>query len=210
MDSLFDFIQSSPLAIWGLFALLILCGLGLPLPEDVVLISAGAFAAHTNGSWITISMLMLLGVLGGDSLTFTVGRRYGSRMLASPRARRWFSEEKQTRVSMLLAKHGPWAFFAARFMPGIRSLCFFFGGAMRARFTRFLAFNGLAAVLSVPFFVWLGHFLWLRFGSDIQAFREAIAQTQSYTLIFGSVVILTVLVLIWKNRSRLKQFFQPR
>ena len=210
MDSLFDFIQSSPLAIWGLFAILILCGLGLPMPEDIVLISAGVFAAHTGTSWITISVLMMIGVLGGDSLTFLIGRKYGSRLLSSPRARRFFSEEKQARVSQLLTRRGSWAFFAARFMPGLRSLCFFFGGAMRARFMSFIAFNGMAALLSVPFFVWLGHFLWVKFGDDLEEFRAAIAQTQSYTLVFGIAVITLLLALIWINRRRLKQLIQSR
>ena len=42
LETILDYFQGSPLSLWGPFVVLLLCGLGLPVPEDIVLISAGA------------------------------------------------------------------------------------------------------------------------------------------------------------------------
>ena len=40
-ETLLNFFQNSPLSLWGPFIVLLLCGLGLPIPEDIVLVTAG-------------------------------------------------------------------------------------------------------------------------------------------------------------------------
>ena len=35
------------------------------------------------------------------------------------------------------------------------------------KFWKFFCLDGLAALISVPFFVWLGHWLWMKFKDDI-------------------------------------------
>ncbi|HRG55305.1 MAG TPA: hypothetical protein PLG56_04645 [Lacunisphaera sp.] len=41
-ETLLKYFEGSPLSLWGPFLILILCGLGLPVPEDIVLVAAGA------------------------------------------------------------------------------------------------------------------------------------------------------------------------
>ena len=61
----------------GLFLILLLTGLGLPLPEDVPLLTGG-YLCHAKGAsvWLTI-LVAMVGVLGSDLILFTVGRRFG-------------------------------------------------------------------------------------------------------------------------------------
>ena len=84
LEPLLAYLQSSPLALLGLMGILLLCGLGLPLPEDVVLISAGLLAAGNGHSWGHASVAMYAGVIAGDALAFGIGHRYGLRLLAIP------------------------------------------------------------------------------------------------------------------------------
>lgn len=202
MESLFDLLQGSPLAIWGLFALLILCGLGLPMPEDIILIVGGMIAAETGGSWVYVSMLMYIGVLAGDSLIFAIGRHFGGRLLGLSWTRRWLSPEKQQRIERLFGRYGATAFFLARFMPGLRAPIFCTAGAMKTRYAQFIVFDGLAALVSVPAFVWLGSFLWARFGDDFELLRDAVSRTHHYTLAFAVVVMLAVGGVAWRNRRK--------
>ena len=65
-ETLLDAFQGSPLALWGPLVLLLLCGLGLPVPEDIVLIAAGALGEMEGRSWLQVSVVMYLGVIGGD------------------------------------------------------------------------------------------------------------------------------------------------
>src|SRR5262245_23540812 len=106
MEWLLEFCQASPVALWGLFALLILCGFGLPLPEDIVLITAGLVTAANDESWIGAAIIMYAGVLGGDSLIFGIGRRYGPNLLAKRWTQRWLTPIRQERISQMFARHG--------------------------------------------------------------------------------------------------------
>ncbi len=204
MEALFDFFQGSPFAIWSLFALLILCGLGLPMPEDIILIAAGLIAEESGRSWIYTSMLMYVGVLAGDSLIFAVGHHFGTRLLALKWTRRWVSDAKQQRIQQLLQRYGATAFFVARFMPGLRAPFFCTAGAMKVRYAQFLLFDGLAALISVPAFVWLGSFLWTRFGDDIEKLSGAMSQTHTYTLILAVAIATAILSTLWWHRGKLK------
>jgi hypothetical protein len=61
----------------------------------------------------------------------------------------------------------------------------------------------LAAIISVPVFVWLGHWLWLKFADDFAAMEHTLARTHTYTL-WGTVAIVVLLVAgawLWKRRG---------
>ncbi|HQY06958.1 MAG TPA: hypothetical protein PLQ52_12925 [Lacunisphaera sp.] len=57
-ETLLKYFEGSPLSLWGPFLVLILCGLGLPVPEDIVLVAAGALGEIDGRRWIEVSALM--------------------------------------------------------------------------------------------------------------------------------------------------------
>jgi membrane protein DedA with SNARE-associated domain len=187
--------QSSPLSIWGPFIVLIFCGLGLPIPEDVVLIAAGALAEIEGRGWIETSMVMYAGVMLGDSIIFFAGRFLGAKLRAARWFQRFFSEKKQAKVELLFERYHSMVLFVGRFLPGLRAPIFFTAGSTRVGYWKFFFFDGLAALISVPFFVWLGHWLWSKFKDDISQLERVLSKTHSYTLM-GAVLILLVVVLV--------------
>ena len=76
-------LQGPVLSLWGPFVIILLCGFGIPRPEDIVLQVAGALAAVEGRSWEGVSVLMYLAVIGGDSLMFGLGRWVGGRLLTT-------------------------------------------------------------------------------------------------------------------------------
>lgn len=198
LQPLLEFFQGSPLALAGLLALLVLCGVGLPIPEDIILITTGIVVRESGGSWVLASVVMYLGVLGGDSLAFLVGARLGKRVLAHRWAQRFVPPSKQARIEELFRKYGSMVFFVARFLPGLRAAIFCTAGAMKARYLHFLVFDGAAALVSVPVFVWLGHMLWGRFGDDLAEFNRMLDETHTYTLVFTCVVVAAVAFGAWR------------
>jgi membrane protein DedA with SNARE-associated domain len=202
-ETLLDRFQGTPLSLWGPFFLLLLCGLGLPLPEDVVLITAGMLGEIDGRSWIQVSAFMYAGVLCGDSMIFFAGRQFGTRLLGTAWFCRIFPPAKQTRVEELFAKHGTAGLFIGRFLPGLRAPIFFSAGSLKVSFFKFIILDGLAALVSVPFFVWLGRWLWVRFEDDFSAMEKALSRTHAYTLwgTLAIVVLLIVGVWLWKRRN---------
>ena len=60
-----------------LFGLLFACGLGLPLPEDIPLLLGGYFVANGRMHLVIACVLAWLGIIGGDCVLYSLGRRFG-------------------------------------------------------------------------------------------------------------------------------------
>jgi membrane protein DedA with SNARE-associated domain len=195
-ETLLSYFQDSPLSLWGPFLVLVLCGLGVPVPEDIVLIAAGALAETDGRGWIEASAVMYAGVMIGDSTIFAAGRYLGARWRASPWFQRYFSQKKQDRVEALFDRYHSWVLFVGRFLPGLRAPIFFTAGSTRVKFWKFFLFDGLAALVSVPFFVWLGHWLWATFKEDLSQLDHALARTKSYSLMVALVILLGVVLAV--------------
>ena len=203
-ETLLDYFQGSPLSRWGPFGLLLLCGLGLPIPEDVVLILGGALGELDGRTWMKVSLVLYVGVVGGDSMIFFAGRHLGTRLLASSWLQRILPAPKQIKVEGLIERYGSMALFIGRFLPGLRAPIFFTAGSMKVSYLKFLFFDGFAALISVPVFVWLGHWLWLRFQDDLEELNEALARTHSYSLWFTLLLagVVGLGVWGWSRRTR--------
>lgn len=203
-DTLLNFFQDSHLSLWGPFFVLLLCGLGLPIPEDIVLITAGVLGEINGRSWIEMSLLMYAGVIGGDTMTFFAGRHVGGWVLTSRWFQKIFAPQKQARIVDFFERYGSMGLFIARFLPGLRAPIFFTAGSMKVPFLKFLFFDGMAALISVPVFVWLGHWLWARFHDDLEQFHKTLSQSQSYAL-WGAVAIVVVSIgvfLSWRRKRK--------
>src|SRR3954447_3888881 len=99
LDILLNFVGPAPYLF--IFGILILCGLGLPIPEDITLFAAGlsAYYGLTN-LWIVI-LVAYFGVILGDSVIFWLGAKYGRKL-----TKRWIFHKllPDERLSMVRGK----------------------------------------------------------------------------------------------------------
>jgi membrane protein DedA with SNARE-associated domain len=147
-------------AYLAIFGVLLACGLGLPLPEDISLILGGYLAYSGAASLPVMMVVAFAGILAGDTLIYVVGRRVGTRVGTRPGFfARIVTPEKRARVEQLFAIHGQKIVMVARFLPGVRAVTYFTAGSARMPYLRFILWDGLAALVSAPVFVYLGfHF----------------------------------------------------
>ncbi len=174
---------------YGLVLLvLLLCGLGVPLPEDVVLITGGFLVYQGSARLAVMVVFAFLGILGGDSIAFLLGRSLGDRVTQVWPFRLIVTPGKRNKVEHLFARYGQKIVVAARFMPGVRAVTYFCAGAAGMAYPTFILFDGLAATISAPAFVMLG---W-HFGGKIDWLIGQLRSGQQ--VVFGG---LLAVVLLW-------------
>jgi len=190
----------------AVFTVLLLCGFGFPMPEDVILATGGVLAWLARGrpvhsfaamfrdtGLLTMIFVGLAGILVGDSIIFMAGRRFGHRVADFRPLRRIITPAKLERVEKELRRRGNVLVMLARFLPGLRAPTFFVVGHARLPYWEFFLFDGAAALVSAPLWVCLG--FW--FGSDIQQAARQAGKFSHYILI-GSGVALVLYVLRWR------------
>jgi membrane protein DedA with SNARE-associated domain len=193
-------ISTSPTTIYySLAGVLLLCGLGLPIPEDLSLITAGELAYKGAINVHTAFLVCLAAVLGGDSLAFLLGRYFGPRVLSSRLFRNFFTPKKQIRVRAYFRKYGSKVMFVGRFLPGLRFTIYFSAGILKVKPAVFFVYDSLAALLSVPLLVYAAFY----FGGYIeQVIRWAHRSEYGILVIVGVVVALFVFKSVRKRRAR--------
>jgi membrane protein DedA with SNARE-associated domain len=201
LDGIVHAVQSihEPWTYLIVFGILLLCGFGLPVPEDITLIAGGLMAYYGKADVFVMILVGLAGVMLGDGAMFQIGRRYGYRVFEW----RWMAKimhaERLESVKHNLQNHGYKVIFSARFMPGVRSLVFLSSGALGIPFTVFVLFDGLAAMISVPAIVYSCYF----FGDQINNAVRVIKNVEQaiMALIGLGVLYFVVKYLIKKWRQ---------
>lgn len=190
------FAENGYVAVW---IALMICGAGLPLPEDVTLVAGGVIAGLGYANVHAMFALCMVGVLMGDTAIFLLGRRYGATMLKWRWIARVLTPERYEVVRHKFARYGNRVLFAARFLPGMRTTVYLTAGTTRqVSLLRFLMIDTAAALISVPVWVYLGYFgannhvwlmTWMRRGQN------------SLWMLVG-LVLLCAVWLWWRYRRR--------
>ncbi|HET8765426.1 MAG TPA: DedA family protein [Rhodanobacter sp.] len=150
------FAENGYAAVW--IALLI-CGLGLPLPEDVTLVAGGVISGLGYANVHTMFLMCMAGVLLGDTTIFVVGRRYGTAILKWRWVARIVTPLRYRIVQRKFTRYGNRVLFVARFLPGLRTTIYLTAGVTRkVSLLRFILIDTVAAAISVPIWVYLGYF----------------------------------------------------
>ena len=109
----------------AMFGILFLSALGVPLPEEPLLVASGLSVGWgTSNYWVTCGAC-LLGILCGDLWVYFLGRRGGEWFLQTRIGSLVFSAKRQERIQQLFAKHGMKTVFLGRFIPAVRFGVFF-------------------------------------------------------------------------------------
>lgn len=154
---------------FAIILLLILTGLGLPIPEEVAIIAAGVMSGHGQmNPWLAWASCMI-GVLCGDLIVYGIGRHFGRSVIREhPFWARFVNAEREAQIERMIERHGLKVFFLARFLVGLRSPVYLTAGILRMGVRRFLLTDLFCATVVVGLFFLLSYFfgqailLWVR------------------------------------------------
>jgi membrane protein DedA with SNARE-associated domain len=166
---------------------LLLCGLGMPIPEDVALL-AGGYMVHRGVTRYPITLAVaFIGVVAGDNSLFFMGRRFGTGWVRYFGIGRPGRQVQIERIQKFMQRHGHRAIFYARFLAGLRALIYLSAGSFGVKPAIFLLYDLLGALISVPIVVTLGYI----FGKQLEMMVRYVGGFERLIVI---VAILSALV----------------
>lgn len=180
----------------AIVGLLLVCGLGVPLPEDITLIAAGILSALGSIHFWGAIVAGFIGVMAGDAFLYTVGRVYGRRAFKLPLIRSIMTPRRIALAERKMIRNSHFICFTARFLPGLRSPIFLMSGITGVRPLVFYTLDGLAAMISVPIWVFVGH--WVGENLDL-ALKVAERIQLSVAAVMGTGVVI---YLIYRRRKK--------
>lgn len=189
---------SGPVAYSAIFGVLIICGFGVPIPEDITIISAGILVSTGSISLAGAYFVCFLGILGGDFCLFYIGHRYGKKAFKWKIFRRIFTPDRIQLAEDKVQSNAKFICFIARFLPGIRSIVFLTAGAMKVPFRTFILQDGFAALISVPVWIELGRFA----GNNLEKAIQIAKEFHIYIFIF--IAIAFIIYFLYKRRRKVR------
>lgn len=148
----------------GIVVMMLLSAFGLPLPEEVTLISVGILAFMGGNPHLfpppypgapvvnayEAAVIAFFAVYLSDFLIYAMGRKWGRKLLYSPRFSRVFKPAMMEKVEQWTHKYGAYACGIFRFTPGVRFPGHLACGMLKFSAWKFALIDGLAALISVP------------------------------------------------------------
>ena len=203
LDTVLDFLREH--VYLAMFSILFLCGLGLPIPEEVTLIGSGLLVGWGEADFIAATLTCVAGILAGDSIIFGAGYIFGDRFLRSRPMRIMLSPRRLRKVAKFFEKHGSKAVFFARFFAGVRIGVYAYAGSQRMNWFRFLFLDFLGALFSGGLSIWLGEWAAKQFAEDFDgAKRRAteLAHEAGHWVLLGVAVVISISVVVHFVRRR--------
>lgn len=179
----------------GIALVLFLAGLGVPIPEDIPLVFGGVMAAKGHISVIGHFALSMVFILIGDSCLFMIGRRLG-RGAGNGLWGRLLTEQRRLKAEHYFTKFGSWTVFFGRFLAGVRAAVFLGAGAARFPYWRFILLDALAALISVPVWIWIGY----QFGEHWEEILDQAKTIQGWLL--GGLLVIVVAAVWWLRKRK--------
>ncbi|MBJ7902674.1 DedA family protein [Streptomyces sp. DSM 110735] len=143
-----------PLAVYAVVALVIgLESLGIPLPGEIVLVSAALMSSsHSGIDPFVLGACATAGAVIGDSIGYAIGRKGGRPLLAwlAKKLPKHFSEAHVATAERSFEKWGMWAVFFGRFIALLRIFAGPLAGVLQMPYWKFLIANVLGGI------VWAG------------------------------------------------------
>jgi membrane protein DedA with SNARE-associated domain len=133
---------------------------GLLAPGETAVIAGGVIAGQGQVDVVVLLLLVWACCVGGDNVSFWLGRRLGRRFLVRHGPKVRITEERLQEVEAFFERRGGVTILIGRFLGLIRALAPFIAGSSGMRYSRFLPYDVVGCGLWASAFTLLGYFSW--------------------------------------------------
>lgn len=179
----------------AILGLLVAGGVGMPVPEELIQLTAGYLARRGLISFLPALAVAWVGLVVGDALLFRLARRHGPRLLEAPRVARLLTAARRAALERHFARHAFLTVMAGRHLSVLRVPIFALAGVSGVPTATFVLADGLSAMISVPLVLGLG---WL-FAGHVAELKRDLAWAEHALL---ALALLAALAWgLWQRRA---------
>lgn len=184
----------------AMFALLSLGFLGVPVPDETLVMTFGGLTAKGHFVFWLAYLVAVLGSLCGMMLSYTLGRMIGKPLLHRYGKWIWITPSRLEKTEAWFSKFGNWSVLFGYFIPGVRQVTSYLSGVYQLSLRVYITYATLGAVLWCGTFMFIGRAVghrWHRIVPFFHGHRHLI-----YLLSFIVVVLSIAGVIFWKKRKQ--------
>lgn len=160
------------LGYFGIALILVLGGLGLPIPEEAPVILAGVLSRNGQLVPVLAFATCLIGVLIGDFVVYFLGYYHGERVLSLPVTRRLLTRAREAQIKGYFHRHGFKILILGRFAVGFRTAAYLTAGILKLPPLKLFLTDLVAASLSTSLMFGLAFVFAQRIESGIKEVQQ--------------------------------------
>lgn len=141
----------------GIALLLVLGGLGLPVPEEAPIVLAAVLSKSEKMWWPLALAACFVGVLLGDFVVYFLGYYHGERVLSLPLTRKFLTRAREAQIKGYFHRHGFKILILGRFAVGFRTAAYLTAGILKLPVLKLFLTDCFAASLSTLLMFGLGY-----------------------------------------------------
>jgi membrane protein DedA with SNARE-associated domain len=180
----------------GIALILVLGGLGLPIPEEAPIILAAVLSRNGRMLVPLAFSTCLAGVLLGDFVVYFLGYYHGEKVLSLPVTRRLLTRAREAQIKGYFHRHGFKILVFGRFAVGFRTAAYLTAGILQLPPLKLFLTDLVAASLSTLLMFGLGY----AFAQQIQSGIKEVQQVLTVTL--AASIALLLAYRYYKGRQR--------
>ena len=186
---------------YGMITLLLMAGIvGLPIPDETLLVFCGALIARGQLHPVGAFFAALGGSWCGITVSYVIGRTLGLGVVHRFGKRFHLTEERLAKAHQWFDRMGHWALFAGYFVAGLRHLTAIMAGTSELAYPSFAAYAYSGGALWVGTFLTLGYFV----GENWKSIAESLHRWVGVASIALIVALAIYLVMRSHKRAGLK------
>lgn len=183
---------------WALY-LLLACGIvGVPVPDETLLITVGGLSAHGHFSYLYLLVVSFLGSVTGMMISYVLGRKIGVSLLHRFGKFIHLTPARQERTERWFQKYGGLSIVFGYFIPGVRHVTCYFAGMTKLTLGKYISYACLGAFIWVFTFVTIGRYV----GSKWELIRFFLRRNLIHTIILAAVLLIIVLIIVYNKRKK--------
>ncbi len=181
---------------FGLFIVMTLGNIGLPIGSEVVLPVSGALTAtgHLPFLWLTI-LVAVVGEVAGGTLGYIIGRFGGRPLIDNYGKYVHVTHENLNRIQAFFERYGNFAIFVCRFIPVIRGIVSIAAGLAEMNLAHFYLWYTLGSLVFCGGLILLGTMLGDHVASIVPVLHRS-------GLLIAAITVVVLLVAWFVLRGR--------